>query len=502
MSNQKRNNDRRKIALGFGWIFTKQLIAFVVLTIGLILLDIFICIAITIDFSTNVYQEETPRTILQHVDQTLINTDGEITLSQDTLDILDNYNIWILILDENGSVLFEYNVPDDVPRTYTLTDLAVNVRSGTISNYPIFIWDSTDLDAGLIIAGFPIGSFNSYTVYYPTSLTTMMIFLAIIVFFVDILIVFIYFLIVRRKTAKSIRPISDALDNLSLGIPTTTYIKGDLKLVAEKINQTSEVIQQKDKSRSLWIRGISHDIRTPLSMVLGYANEIYESDSVSDEIREEANKIQIQAMKIKDLILDLNTASQLTFSYKPLNITQIHLAKLVRKIAADYMNSGAGIKHPLEVYILPVAQEIVYNADERMLTRALENLLINAVLHNENGCKIAIGLAIENHLDNHDSEANRHIWSRYFKNDEPSYRTKSFVILSVTDNGVGLNPEKLATLRAKIEHSLQVPEVQTTEDGHGLGLTLVGRIALSHGGRISIDSTEKEGFSVRIELPL
>ncbi len=94
--------------------------------------------------------------------------------------------------------------------------------------------------------------------------------------------------------------------------------------LAQNVNRASSLLQQRadslkqrDEARSNWIAGISHDIRTPLSMVLGYASDLEESNNISIEQKQQASIIRKQAEKLRSLVSDLNLVSMLEYEMQP-----------------------------------------------------------------------------------------------------------------------------------------------------------------------------------------
>ena len=79
----------------------------------------------------------------------------------------------------------------------------------------------------------------------------------------------------------------------------------------------------RDRARTEWISGVSHDIRTPLSLVLGYSNLLEEQACTDEKIRKEASVIRQESLKIRDLIEDLNLTSKLEYHMQPLRMEQV-----------------------------------------------------------------------------------------------------------------------------------------------------------------------------------
>ncbi len=372
------------------------------------------------------------------------------------------------------------SVADDdggpVPDAYTLNDIALIAHYPTVNGQPAFIWERPD---GLLLVAFPAGTYETMTITWPretwTSLPTYIG--GIIV--ADLLILFAAYVVYRRRTQRAVEPINDALGALSRGGRAQLDLKGDLAPIADQINETSDILEHKDRAREQWIRGVSHDIRTPLSLIIAKAEGIAADEGAVDATRSEARAIRTQGLKIKDLVADLNAASQLSFRERPLDLERVHLAKLLRSIAASYLNSGLDAAHPLDFELDDACSDAVVLGDERMLTRLVENLLANARLHNPDGCAIEMTLAPRTVDGARCAE------------------------LRVSDDGAGIDPAALETLEERLSRARMAPDDAVPDDaGHGLGLVLVDRIARAHGGSFDVAGSPGAGFSACAVLPL
>ena len=125
---------------------------------------------------------------------------------------------------------------------------------------------------------------------------------------------------------------------LSTGKPVNLSIRGELSEIADSVNQASRVLSRQNQARANWISGVSHDIRTPLSMIMGYAQRIASDRLASGNIQQEAEIIRAQSAKIKDLVQDLNLVSQLEYEMQPLHKESVRLSKLLRSYAADLLD--------------------------------------------------------------------------------------------------------------------------------------------------------------------
>jgi signal transduction histidine kinase len=359
------------------------------------------------------------------------------------------------------------------------------------------------------------------------------------VFIVDVLIFVLYTWISWRSMRRTVGPITDALDDLSQGRPVSLAYGGDLSQIVQSVNEASDIIRRKDQARESWIKGVSHDIRTPLSMITGYADSIAHDATTLDQSRAYALTIRAQSLRIKDLVYDLNAASQLEYDNQPLHCESIAVASLVRGTVVEYLNTMSEDNYHIECQCSDVAGGIRLDGDVHLLQRALHNLIQNAINHNPDGCTINVRLdvvmcddescesrevcadnkahtggetCINNEMHSvdgatadataHDDAATAHA--------DIAMRNKlkgRCVQISVTDDGVGIAADDLATLRTKLSSADDDRLAHTSVAEHGLGLVLVSHIAHAHGGLLSVDGSAREKaahgrFSAVIILPI
>lgn len=500
--------------------FTKQVLWFILLVFILLMVDVLLYILIATYEMDRSYLYGTPATITRQTSEQLIFEDGGYTLGDEAAAQLDDQHAWAQLVDAEGTVVWSYGIPQEsaeaeegatapdtagtdlaasdaasdeaaqtdgassvisddgypIPDEYSLNDIALIAHYHSVKGQPAFIWDRPD---GLLLVAFPLGAYDTMTITWPRETwATLPTYVGGIII-ADLLILFFAYLVYRRRTQRAVMPINEALEALSRGAQAQLDLKGDLGPIADRINETSDILERKDRAREQWIRGVSHDIRTPLSMIIGKAEGIAGDQSVPDTARDDARAIRTQGFKIKDLVADLNAASQLSFSNRPLNLERVHLAKLARSIAATYLNSGLDDTHPLTFELDELCADAVVLGDARMLTRLIENLLANARLHNPEGCSISLTLTSQEHGE------------------------VRFARLCVSDDGQGIAPNTLAALHARLARARLAKDDATPDDaGHGLGLVLVDRIARAHDGFLEVSGALGAGFSACALLPL
>jgi signal transduction histidine kinase len=441
----------------FGKYISKYLLSFFVFALILLLINI---LAFALTFGGIVFKEygsASPANMLEAVAADL-SASG---ISEERLQELNHNQIWAMLLDASGRCIWEASLPEGIPTRYTIQDVAV-FSKGYLQDYPVFVRNT---DKGLLVLGYPKDSFMKLTGnYFP--IRAIRIFPPFItgILAIDIVLLFLVYYLSKRKISKNTEPIMASIKTLSTGKPVDLSIGGELSEIADSVNQASQVLSRQNQARANWISGVSHDIRTPLSMIMGYAQRIARDHAASENIQREAEIIQAQSVKIKDLVQDLNLVSQLEYEMQPLHKEPVRLSKLLRSYAADLLNTGIDERHSIEVLISPEAEPVAVECDARLISRAIGNLVQNSINHNPQGCNILLSLDC----------------------------SSEDVSITVADNGVGMPAEGLRELKEK-PHYMESTDEQL-DLRHGLGLLLVRQIMGAHGGTMEIKSAPQDGY--------
>ncbi len=451
---------------------------FIALTIAVFFIDLVLFVALElIVVKGDSLLVESPYSVVYEVDSSLVGVNGEDSSMVYSLDAqarakLDRVGAWAIFIAPDGSVLWNYNAPRDIAeRTYTLNDIASIARDFYLDGYPTFF--STGRDDGTLVVGYPVGSYSSFPIGYMSEREYVALFVfAIAILYFDALIFFMVYSFSKRRMLKSITPAIEALDDLAHGEPAHMDVKGPLSPIAESVNAASSIMQRKDEARKRWISGVSHDVRTPLAISMGHAERIADFVDAPAEVRESGEVIVRQNERIRDLVEDLNIASKLEYDSHPMNIELVAPVAFAREIVADYLNAGLDAQYELEFFSTPAADDCEVAIDERLMRRAIRNLIDNAMRHNGEGCKIALSLDVE------DAQG------------------ALMLSLTVADDGRGCDTAQVGALMA------QASSPDASYDAHGLGLTLVSRISLLHGGYVSFASKPGKGFTATVRIPV
>ncbi|WP_251316464.1 sensor histidine kinase [Flintibacter muris] len=447
----------------FGKYISKYLLSFFAFALVLLLINI---LAFALTFGGIVFREYgsvSPANMLEAVAADL-SASG---VSEERLQELNRNQIWAMLLDASGHCIWEASLPEEIPTQYTIQDVAV-FSKGYLQDYPVFVRNT---DNGLLVLGYPKDSFMKLTGnYFPIRAIRIFPLFITGILAIDIVLLFLVYYLSKRKISKNTEPIMASIKTLSTGKPVDLSIRGELSEIADSVSQASQVLSRQNQARANWISGVSHDIRTPLSMIMGYAQRIAGDHGANGNIQQEAEIIRAQSAKIKDLVQDLNLVSQLEYEMQPLHKEPVRLSKLLRSYAADLLNAGIGEKHSVEVEISPEAELVVEECDARLISRAINNLVQNSINHNPQGCDIFLSLDC----------------------------SSENVFITVADNGVGISAEKLRELEEKPHYMESTDE--RLDLRHGLGLLLVRQIVEAHNGTVEIKNSLNQGVITILTL--
>ena len=202
-------------------------------------------------------------------------------LSANAAQKLRENHIWAMYLAPDGRCFWSVDLPKKVPQSYTVQDVASFSR-GYLADYPVFVWNTDD---GLLVLGYPKNSYVKLTGnYYSLQAVQKLPLFIFGMFGIDIVCLFLIYCFSRNKLIRNTEPIITAVETLADGQPASLCVHGELSGIAESVNKASELLNKQNEARANWISGISHDIRTPLSMIMGYAERIAGDLSVKENL--------------------------------------------------------------------------------------------------------------------------------------------------------------------------------------------------------------------------
>lgn len=282
--------------------------------------------------------------------------------------------------------------------------------------------------------------------------------------------------------------VSRYLDEISLAL--RTIARGDLDVyvakrgedelgeLAENVNNMAlrlraVVAEEKklEEAKNELIAGVSHDLRTPLTSIIGYLELVVQQKYASEaEMRQYANIAHQKALRLQSLINELFEYTRLNHGGQINEWTVISLNDLLQQLVEEWTWQFEQAQMTIRLQ-LP-ADNVPVLADGNLLVRVFENLLANGIRYGQQGRYLDLALSVES--------------------DQAAVRVASYGELIPRDDW-----ERVFVSFYRVDESRSV-----RGGGSGLGLAIAKQIVQLHNGSIEVRSTEIDGTVFTVKLPL
>ncbi len=358
-----------------------------------------------------------PQEILTH----LSVNNGRYALDEQGAESLLKRGQFAMILGKDGNILWSVALPEELRKTYTLQDVAKFTRY-YLEDYPVH---SYVFEQGLLVIGGEKDQVWKYTLEFDVNL----------------------------------------LNYLAKIVPLL-LLSNIVVLVAVPTRIQKRRAKQREEERTEWIAGVSHDIRTPLAIVMGNA-EMIAASTREEEVRQRAKSIETQGIRLRRLVDNLNLSGKLEFGAGKFEKKKVRISRFLRKTLTEIMNQTEDDRYRFTLEIEDSLQDSELCFNEDLVERAVMNLLHNAIRHNADGCKIEMRLYQD---------------------------SKNHVLLKLSDTGKGVSKELLRRLNSRGY------EWEFGTGQHGLGLKIVKQVADWHRWKLFFANGEQGGLACTIRL--
>lgn len=287
-------------------------------------------------------------------------------------------------------------------------------------------------------------------------------------------------LFLQGPSIRYMNQISDAIQDLSEGnLNTTVEVVGDdefsgmaanLNKMAEDIRRLMEKERESERTKNELITNVAHDLRTPLTSIIGYLELLERNPSLAPELQSKYIEIAYEKSKrLEKLIQDLFGFTKLNYGKIAMHVTQLDIVKLLGQLLEEAYPSFAqkGLSYDLQSNV--PAKTIT--ADGALLARLFDNLIGNAIKYGADGKRVLVQIRAEEEV----------------------------VSVSVTNYGFVIPAEELPLIFNKFYRVEQSRSSST--GGTGLGLAIAKEIVEMHGGSIGV-SSDLNGtvFTVKLQV--
>lgn len=245
-------------------------------------------------------------------------------------------------------------------------------------------------------------------------------------------------------------------------------IKDAFNFMTDKLDKSEKERLNIEESKKNMIRDISHDIKTPITSILGYSKAIVEKEDMTEEERDTYLKyIYNKTTRVDYLINELFKFVELDSPNYKLNKVKRDYIEFIREVVLLHYKDIEEKKFNLELYLCE--DEILLEFDDKNMERAISNLIINAIKYNNENTTLKIIVK---------SEENR-------------------IITCIEDDGVGIEEDIRKYL---FNEFVRGDKSRSSIGGSGLGLAITKRIVELHGGSINVQSEFGKGSKFIITI--
>lgn len=404
--------------------------------------------------------------------------DGIIQVKQIGLDRLDEYGLWLQVIDNSGQEIFSHNKPESFPVSYTIPELVTLSTDPYENGNTVFVssFEASGKTWNYII-GFPY-AIGKYMLYYNgenvgrlSPMFRVAILIALVIVSVSVVVYCFWLTRHLSKIAKGIEDISfrNYHPMKERGVFSGIYMA--LNQMDTEVRHSDTVQADTDRARQEWIANITHDLKTPLSPVKGYAELLADTPTPDSQTVQEYGAIILKNVNhAEKLMNDLKLTYQLDAGSIPYHPQEVRLIRYLKEIVIDIINDPAFADRNIEFN--SELSELVVSLDPELFRRAVQNLIINALVHNSPETNVTIAIAMA---------------------------PTSGVNIFIRDNGTGMSETEQAELFNRYYRGTSTKE---RLEGSGLGLAIAKQIIMLHDGNITVKSSPGTGTEFTILIPV
>ena len=285
-----------------------------------------------------------------------------------------------------------------------------------------------------------------------------------VIFSISAVFLVICILLGHFLTIQLLKPLDEMAERLDAPIETPVY--RELQPFADKIRSQHENILESASMRQDFTANVSHELKTPLTAISGYA-ELLENDMVShDQVPHVAEQIRHNSDRLLSLINDIIRLSELDHKELPRKFTTMDLGILAEECCRNLSVSARS----RQLSLTCKGDSALLSGDRDLLKELIENLIQNAIQYNRENGSILVRTGQEDH--------------------------HSF--LSVEDTGIGIPKNQQERI---FERFYRIDKSRSRETGGtGLGLAIVKHIAEIHDADITVDSEPGKGTCITVSF--
>jgi signal transduction histidine kinase len=284
--------------------------------------------------------------------------------------------------------------------------------------------------------------------------------------------------LIARSITQSVLSLDEATRRIASGeLERIVSVRGsnEITSLAASLNSMRLALKDDQARRSRFIMGVTHDLKTPLALIKGYAEAI--GDGMADEAGTRDRYVGIIGAKVDQLagmIDDLIGFVRVDSVEWRSRLETAPLAPFLRSLCRRLEVDAVLLERRAEV-VIDLPDDLSVPFDERHFTRAMENVVNNALRYTDKGGLVRVSARAE-----------------------PAGSVPDCVVIEISDDGPGIDPADLDSIFDPFYRGSS----SRREQGMGLGLSVVKSVLESHGWSIDVVSHPGEGSAFTITIPM
>ena len=293
---------------------------------------------------------------------------------------------------------------------------------------------------------------------------------------ISLIVIFVALIIsglLSMELTKPISQISRAAKRMATGDYSVDfqaqYSYAEMNALAETLNYAKEEISRADELQKEVLANVTHDLKTPLTMIKAYASMIQEISGDNPEKREKHTQVIIdETDRLTALVNDILKMSKIRSGMDTLKTEEFNLSEFIHTVLErfEFLTETQGY-----TIVRDIDDELYTRADKDKIEQVVYNLIGNAVNYTGDDKKITVSL----------------------------HRKNEKIRFSVTDTGKGIPPEECSTIWERYYSSAETHKRPI--NGTGLGLSIVKTILVKHGFGFGVDSEVGKGSTFFVDFP-
>lgn len=378
--------------------------------------------------------------------------------------LFDTNGARLTLIDTNGSVLYE-SLPNAQPENHAERPEVIEAkktgegfakRESATSGYDTYYYALLTEKGQVLRTALDARSF--FSLYQEAIPAAILCFVLVLVLSTGVAVL---------VTKRIVKPIEQMGRGMGQGGVRAPY--RELCAMAQALETERGMRDENEKMRREFTANVSHELKTPLTSISGYAEMIEAGIAKPEDIPDFAGRIKREAARLLTLIGDI------------LELSRLESPALVRDFHPERVNLSHAVQQTVErlqmnaqkayvTLLCDVQPQVFIQADVRLMDELLQNLTDNAIRYNRPGGRVTVRVQ----------------------------QTSDEVTLTVEDNGIGIAPEHQAHVFERFYRADKSRSKAT--GGTGLGLAIVKHVAILHSAQIELESQLDKGTKITVHF--